>query len=325
MIRLWFISILTCALGIQGFAQTIYELTDKKNIVFARNLRDWQLNPVDSLMFDIYYPTGAMSNKKYPVYLSLHGGSFVTATKQSVTEFSDEFADKGFIVIAPDYRVGYPGSGQGSICTGGDDSTGLQGAIYRAMQDANACVRFIANHANEFNIDTSAIFLGGASAGGTLSLNMAYVTDSAAAIHFPDLVAEWGGLQNSGNNEPYRYRLKGLAPMWGVMPYWDGLINSHSAIPTILFKGGKDVNIPNGIGYYLKCSSNSMVRAGSGVYDVMVALRVPAVFHFQPNTGHAAYDNDFCVDQIACFFDGLIKKQPYSGYFQVFDSSCPQP
>lgn len=305
-----------------GKSQAVYELTDRKNIVFARNLKDWQNQPVDSLLFDVYYPTSAMSNKKYPVYVSLHGGSFVTATKQSVTEFSDEIADYGFIVIAPDYRVGYDNNGGEAACPVGDDSTGLQGAIYRAEQDANACVRYITNHAAEFNIDTSWIFLGGASAGGTLALNMAYVTDSQAAIHYPNLVSTWGKLQTTGNNEPFNYTIKGICPMWGAAPAWDSLINKKSAISTILFKGGKDTNVPDSVGYYLNCPYNTKVRSGSGIYNVMRALGKPCVYHYQTYAGHSAYDNDFCVKNIACFFNALISGAAYSGYYELYKSSC---
>ncbi len=303
-------------------AQAVHELTDRKDIAFAHNLLDYQMNPVDSLAFDIYYPTGATSDKKYPVYFSLHGGSFVTATKQSVTDFSDRLADYGFIVVAPDYRVGYENGGSGDSCYQGDDSTGLQGAIYRAEQDVNACMRYIANHGDLYNIDTSQFFVGGASAGGTLALNVAYVTDSLAAIHYPSIVATWGKLQTSGNNEPFNYKIKGLCPMWGGMPYWDSLINSRSAIPSILFKGGRDKNLPNGVGYYLGCKYSIVVRAGTGIYDVMTALNVPCVFHYQPNAGHAAYDNPFCAKNAACFFKAIINKTPYSGTYQFYDYSC---
>ncbi len=308
------------ALSISAIAQTVHELTDAKDIVFARNLTDWQYQPVDSLMFDIYYPTGAMSDKKYPVYFSLHGGSFTTATKQSVTEISDEFAEYGFIVIAPDYRVGYQ---QSPVpCVNGEDSVSLREAIYRAEQDVNACIRFVANHADLFNADTANIFVGGASAGGTLTLNVGYITDSVAAIYYPNTVAAWGTLQNSGNSEPFNYTIKGLCAMWGGLPYWDDLINSKSAIPSILFKGGKDTNLPNGVGYYLNCPIGSKVRAGLGIYDVMTALQVPCVYHFQPNAGHSAYDNDFCVESASCFFNALMNHAPYSGYYQLYDVSC---
>src|SRR6476469_2108381 len=110
-------------------AQTVTELTDKKNIAFAWNLRNYDGTHVDTLRFDIYYPTGAMSNKKYPVLFDFHGGSVTAATKTSVTDYSDQFADNGFVVVAPDYRVGYNHS---SIpCTNGSDSIHLEEAIYR--------------------------------------------------------------------------------------------------------------------------------------------------------------------------------------------------
>ena len=303
-------------------AQTVHELIDQKDIPYAYNLKDYQMKPVDTIKFDIYYPTGATSDKKYPVYFSLHGGSFTTATKRSVTEFSDEFADYGFIVIAPDYRVGYTGSDSEDSCYAHDDSTGLQGAIYRAEQDVNACIRYIANHGDLYNIDTSAIFVGGASAGGTLTLNVGYVTDAFAAVHYPDIVAQWGGLQTSGNSEPFNYHIKGLCPMWGGLPYWDGLINSQSAIPSILFKGGRDNNLPNGTGYYLQCQYAPLVRAGTGIYDIMTSLGVPCVFHFQPNGVHSAYDNLFCTKNASCFFKAIINKTPYSGSYQYYNSSC---
>ncbi len=322
MKRFLFCFVLALLCFTQSKAQSARELRDQKNLVFARNLKDWQQNPVDSLMFDIYYPTGAMSNKKYPVYFSLHGGSFVTATKQSVSEFSDEFAEYGYIVVAPDYRTGYYGSGSGDTCSATSDSTYLQGAIYRAMQDVNACVRYIANHADVYSIDTASMFMGGASAGGTLTLNAAYINDSLAAIHYPALVSQWGKLQTSGNTEPYNYTLKGLCPMWGGLPSWDGVINSKTAIPSILFKGGRDTNLPNGIGNYLNCPYGMSVRAGKGIYDVMQQVSASCVFHFQPAGGHAAYDNPFCAKNTACFFNALIQKQPYSMYLEYYDPSC---
>ena len=36
-------------------AQTVHELTDRKDIVFARNVKDYQMNNFDSLVFDVYY------------------------------------------------------------------------------------------------------------------------------------------------------------------------------------------------------------------------------------------------------------------------------
>src|SRR4051812_31208753 len=170
-------------------AQT--ELTDKKDIVFARNLPTYDGKHIDSMMFDIYYPTGAMSNKKYPVYFHFYAGSFTGGDKENINNVCDYMADYGFIVVAPNYRVGY-NTGLPFCFNNIDDSTNLQEAIYRAMQDVNACIRYVANNANDLNVDTSWIFIGGTSAGSSLALNDAYVNDSLAAIYYPKTVAKWG-------------------------------------------------------------------------------------------------------------------------------------
>jgi hypothetical protein len=252
--------------------------------------------------------------------IDFHGGSFTSATKTSVTDYSDMFADYGFIVVAPDYRIGY--SHSSTPCTDGGDSVRLQEAIYRAMQDVNACIRYIANHANQYNIDTSWMFIGGASSGGTLALHDGYINDSIASVYYPNTVANWGKLQNSGNNEPYRYTIKGICAQWGGMPYYNNLINAKSAIPTILYKGGRDTNLPNGVGYYTGCNLTIRIRAGAGIYNAMTALKVPCVYHLQPNAGHSAYDDAFSIDNASCFFKALMSGKPYSGTFQYYDPSC---
>lgn len=298
-------------------AQSSGLLADKKGIVYARNLLDWQKKPVASLSFDIYYPPAADPTKNYPVFFLLHGGSFTKGSSKAVTPMADQMAGAGFVVIAPNYRKGYKNSFITCV-----DSTGLEGAIYRAMQDVNACMRYVANHATDYHVDTSWMFVGGASAGGTLSLNLSYVTDSLAAIHYPSLVQEWGKLQTSGNSEPYNYTLKGICAMWGGMPAWDNLINSQSAIPTILYKGGRDNNLPDGVGHYHNCPQNSVVRAGQGIYNEMVAAGRPCVYHNQVNATHIAYDNDFCTATATCFFKALMTGRPYSGYYEYYESSC---
>jgi hypothetical protein len=106
------------------------------------------------------------------------------------------------------------------------------------------------------------------------------------------------------------------------MPFWDNLINSKSAVPTIMFKGAKDSNLPEGVGYYMNCPNKSKVRAGSGIYNVMAALKKPCVYHSEPNAGHTAYDDAFCIANAFCFFKAVMNKQPYGGYYEYYKSSC---
>ena len=43
------------------------ELTDVEGVAYAKNLIDWKGKRVDSLQFNLFYPTGASSKQKYPL------------------------------------------------------------------------------------------------------------------------------------------------------------------------------------------------------------------------------------------------------------------
>lgn len=299
-------------------------LADIKGVTYAKNLKDWQDKSVSSLLLDIYYPTEATSDKKYPVIMFFHGGGFTGGDRANVSDGCDLFAEKGFIAVSIDYRVGYlqaPGNGK---CR--NDSTQSKSAIYRAMQDANAAFRFLTANANLYHIDTSLLFVGGASAGGDLAYYSSYVNDSVASIIFKGFADTLGTLQTSGNNFPYNYTLKGICGMWGGMPaMYSGqeLISaSYRAYPTILFKGGQDMTLPDGYGFFSGCNNYPRIISGTGIYNPLIALGVPCTYHFAPPAGHAAFDDIFCVNQAACFFKALINRTPYSGYYTYYNPSC---
>ena len=306
----------------QAFAQT--ELTDRKKITYARGVKDWQGNVIDTLALDLYYPTGATSDKKYPAVMFLHGGSFTSGSRANVSEGCDLFSEGGFVSIAIDYRVGYQQSTSDERCT--DDTTQIKEAIYRSMQDANAAWRFISANAAKYNIDTAALFVAGASAGAELAYFDSYVNDSVAAILFPGFAGRLGTLQTSGNNFPPVYTIKGICGMWGAMPAMPGgieLINaSYRVFPTILYQGGVDFGLANGYGHFAGCDNYPRTISGSGIYDRLIALDVPSVYHFAPKAGHEAYDDVFCINQALCFFKALINHNTYSGYYTYYNSSC---
>src|SRR4051794_12189763 len=77
-----------------------HELTDLKSIKYAQNLVDWRGKHVDSLVLDIYYPTGASSKKKYPLLVFCHAGGFSAGNRSNVMAICDRFADQGFAVAA---------------------------------------------------------------------------------------------------------------------------------------------------------------------------------------------------------------------------------
>ena len=83
-----------------------------------------------------------------------------------------------------------------------------------ALQDAHAAMRFMVDHAKYYNIDTSNIFVGGASAGSITALNLAFMTDNdrpqaVKGNRFRDM----GTIASSGNSSHATFRIKALANM----------------------------------------------------------------------------------------------------------------
>ena len=166
----------------------------------------------------------------------------------------------------------------------------------------------------------------GASAGAELAYYDTYVNDSVAKILFAGFAERMGTLQTSGNNLPANYTVKGICGMWGAMPAMPSgkeLISaSYRAYPTILFKGGRDLGLPDGYGNFSGCPNYPRTISGTGIYNRLLALGVPSVYHFAPVAGHTAYDDVFCVNQAICFFNSLMNRKPYFGYYTYYNSSC---
>jgi len=303
--------------------KTATELTDLKDIGFAWNLTTWQGNKVDSLSLDIYYPTGATSDKKYPVVLMCHAGGFTGGDKNNVSALCDMLADNGFICVAFNYRTGYLKSTNIHSCTG--DSTTLWNAVYRSMQDAKACLRFVKAKGTNYNMDTSLIFSAGTSAGATTILNSAYCNDSTAKIYWSREYKELGSIDSSGNSFPGNYKINGLAAMWGSL-FSDRVIDTNfRAYPTVLFKGDEDSGLPDSVGYYFNCPNYApAVYAGAGIYARTIQQKRPCLYYELPGANHPAYDDEFCIANISCFFKNIISKTPYSGRYSYYVQSCPQ-
>ncbi|TKK71540.1 alpha/beta hydrolase [Ilyomonas limi] len=306
-----------CCMYFSPRAQVKLDITS--GVKYATGLRNWKNKRVDSLLLDIYYPPEATSKQKYPVVVYCHGGGFTGGTRADVASDCDMLRKQGFACVAIDYRTGYQVDRTRTECNA--DTASLMMAIYRAMQDLNASMRFLYANADSYYLDTSNIFVSGTSAGGTLTLFDTYINDSIAQIYYSYCYNALGSLQTSGNKLPYKYNVKAIAPMWGGMPDL-GLITKKSVKPTILFKGGMDKNLPDGSGHFQQCSNYPEYLAGIGVYNETIAAGAPCVYHFNPLGVHPAYDDLFCSQNIGCFFRAIMANQPYSKYLTYYIPSC---
>lgn len=97
---------------------------------------------------DVYYPT---DTKPFKTLVWFHGGGLVGGSK----EIREELKNKGFAVVAPNYRL----------------SPKAQCPQY--IEDAAAAVAWVFHHIKELGGDTRQIYVGGHSAGGYLALMLA--------------------------------------------------------------------------------------------------------------------------------------------------------
>lgn len=147
------------------------------------------------LKLDVYTPTGDTRTDR-PVIVMAFGGSFIGGNKSDVASISTLFAKMGYVVIAPNYRVGFFGIPN-------QVSTTL--AVVRAAHDIKAVVRFlrksVAINSNPYGIDAERVIVGGISAGAIGAIHAAYLDDiNEFPAYMANDTAGLGGVEgNSGN------------------------------------------------------------------------------------------------------------------------------
>ena len=113
----------------------------------------------DALKVDIYLPADRIGHPT-PAIVLAHSGGFhaVDFTKADLRGTARWLADHGIATFAIDYRL----------------ATATSPTWDKAPQDLVCALAWVNEHAAGYNIDPSAVSLGGMSAGGTLALNAAY-------------------------------------------------------------------------------------------------------------------------------------------------------
>jgi poly(3-hydroxybutyrate) depolymerase len=269
---------------------------------------------------DIYFPAGATSSGKRPMVMMIHGGTFLNGDKSDIENDCDILADSGFVVASINYRLGWrDGTGQ---CDG-DESSELE-AGYRALQDANAAMRFLVANASQYGIDTGWVFVGGSSAGSISALNTAYIPNPIAMNYLPAEFALLGPVNNADNNLTNTFTIKGVCNMWGALPD-SNLITPSSALPTISFHGSDDNVVPFDIGNIESCSNYIMLYGSACIQRRLQFFNKPAILNIVIGGGHgpAVYTPEFLMSNTACFFNRLIKSIPItSQVYTTLVSSC---
>ena len=226
-----------CYAHVSGFWSELGDETDVTDKIFRMKDAISEI-PLD-LHLDIFQPQNDTLTK-HPLVMLVHGGAFYFGSKDdaSITSWCRHLASLGYVTASIDYRIGFLPT-MASISRAG----------YRAVQDAHAAMRYLVSHQEEYGIDTSMMFVGGASAGAITVLNLAFMTNETRPVYSrsdlfrPDL----GDIDTCGNSIKADFRIRGIIDMWGAMP--DTALLHGRNIPILAFHGDADNIVPYDYNY----------------------------------------------------------------------------
>ena len=254
----------------------------ESDIRYGQSVRDD--GSVQHLMLDVYAPDGDTAVSR-PIVIFIHGGGFKNNDK--VGKFSSlmcrGLAKRGYVASSINYRLG------SALATDEDYFR----ALYRAVQDAKAAVRFFRKHAADYRIDTSRIFVMGSSAGAKTAMHMAYL-DQNEVPSFLDTAA-LGALEGTSGNPGYSSRVHGVVNCWGAMREYRWI--QPGDVPVYNVYGTADMLVPHDSSF----SYHGMKYGGSIIFARAAALGIPSGKRPFFNAGHTL-DND-AVKQDSAYND----------------------
>ena len=200
----------------------------------------WPYWDID-LNLDVYMPDGD-GNPRRPLIIFAHAGGFINGSKEvdNMVAICDSFAQKGFVTASLDYRKGFDPL----------DGESAERAVYRGIQDGKAAVRYFKENASLYDIDTNYIFFGGMSAGGFISLHVAYMDkeeERPESTYGGGLVNDLECLDCAGNDYEHSSEVMAILDYWGGMD--DTTIIEEENIPALIMHGENDETVPYEYGH----------------------------------------------------------------------------
>lgn len=187
--------------------------------------------------------------KQRPLLVLYHGGGFKAEGRNSglLKAFATYFAQRGYVVVSAEYRIGWENSDATALCGGGTQKDYLD-AQYRAMQDERALVQYFKSQSNTVLFDTSRIFLLGISSGATLvcaRLQDEWISSNERRAE------RLGPLEVFEGNRDFSTEVAGILSFSGanVSP----IISSDYQTPIAFFHGTCDNAVPYEEQYLASC------------------------------------------------------------------------
>lgn len=212
------------------------------------NIEYQQARPYGSLFnqayrLNLYLPEDDTLSHR-PLMIFQFGGGFLIGDRllPPAPELCNYWAERGYVTASIDYRLGFSALNQGSA----------ERAVYRAVQDLQAALRFLSEFSDVYGIDTNNIIVSGNSAGAFTTLHSTFMEQSEAPASYTGFGIgldsdDLGGLYASGNNYWGNREVKvhGIIANWGAILDTSFIGDSPDDwVPTILFHGTEDDLVP---------------------------------------------------------------------------------
>lgn len=218
-------------------------------------------NPV--LKLDLFEPEGDTLEKR-PVVIVIHGGGFTSGSKETVASRAQEFAQRGYVALAINYRLA-----KGKEFNIKDPE--LLTAVRNAQHDTQAAVAWARKNASPYRLDPEKIIVGGYSAGAMTALYVAFseVQKVAAAYSMAGTVLP-SGLDAITGNDPPIIMLHGEKDL--IVPY-DLAVATHERIAA---QGiiNEFYSYP-GVGHSIWSIANSHPRVYAFLYKYVIGQSQP--------------------------------------------------
>lgn len=265
--------------------------TRTNNITYGANINQQGQN--QSLELDIWEPEGDTEPLR-PIIVMEHGGSFISGDKGAtdITLLAEPLAKRGYVVASVEYRLGMAG-----FPFPGPDSIDASTAVWRAVADFKAAVRFlyksVIDSGNPYRIDTNRLYIGGVSAGAVSAVHYAYLDDINEMPSYIDttLAGTGGGIEGNSGNPGYPSRVHGVVNVCGMIADTAWITSGDE--PIVSLHGDADQVVPYGTdmitvgGFY-----PIFVVDGSATIDVKVnQLGIDNCFWTYPGGDHTPHIN----------------------------------
>lgn len=119
---------------------------------------------LETLRLDVYLPANDSASLR-PTILWFHGGGFLPGNdkrQKYITLFANALAARGYVGIAPDYRVRT------------EPRQDMAGTVRDAVADARMALGWVHAHSQDYRIDPQRLILAGGSAGAMIVLNLCH-------------------------------------------------------------------------------------------------------------------------------------------------------